>query len=115
MSASQRAIAHIHAAAHEAGISHDHLHGWAVALHYDSTKDMTDDELDAMARRIKADPDVMAAWFDAYEPIPFEQMAPDENADPGDSSMIRHLFTAEQEAELHAAADRIQRREHYTQ
>ncbi len=107
MTASQRALAHIHAAAKEAGISHDHLHGWAIDRGHDSTKDMTDDDLDSMARQIKADPVGMAAWYDQYEPMEWEQMAPEENAEPGDSSTIRHLFTAEQEAELHASADAV--------
>jgi hypothetical protein len=100
---SRISLAHLHAAASEAGIDHDRLHGWAVSLGHNSLTDMTSDELDAMARRIKRDPLVMAAWFDAYEPIEFETMAPEENAEPNDPS----LFTPEQWAELHEAADAV--------
>ena len=56
MSASRRALAHLHAAATEAGIDHARLRDWAVASGKNSRADFTDDELDDMARRIKADP-----------------------------------------------------------
>ena len=115
MTASQRAIRHIHAAANEAGIDHDRLHGWAVASYHDSLKDLDDDDLDDMARRIKADPEIMAAWFDAYAPDEWEAMDPAENAEPGDPSTLRHLFTPEQLADLNADADRIQRVERFRQ
>jgi hypothetical protein len=36
----------------------------------------------------------------------WEQMDPTENAEPGDPSTLRHLFTPEQLADLNADADR---------
>lgn len=109
MTASQRALAHIHAAAKDAGITHAHLHGWAIERGLNSLRDFDDDTLDKMARRIKDGPEFLAAWFDQFEPMEWELMDPAENADPGDPSVLRHLFTPEQEADLHAEADRIQR------
>lgn len=93
--------AHVHAAGKEAGIDHAHLHNWAASLGYDSINDVPAEDLDDMARRIKRDPYVMAAWFDQFTPVEFEAMGPAENADPGDSS----LFTGEQWADLHRECD----------
>jgi hypothetical protein len=108
MTASQRALARIHAVAAAAGIvpAHDYLHNWAIAQNRNSLKDMTDAELDDMANQIDADPEVMLAVFDAYAPMEWEQMDPTENAEPGDPSTLRHLFTPEQLADLNADADR---------
>lgn len=112
MTASKRAIAHIHAAAKEASIGdtsqaiHDRLHGWAVNAGYNSLTDMPDHDLDAMAWEIKSNPEVMAAWFDQFEPPEWERMADAENVEPGDPSVLRHLFTPEQLADLNADADR---------
>lgn len=110
MTASRRAIAHLHAAAREAGITHPYLHGWAVEHGHNSITDMNDDALDDMARRIKDDPEIMAAWFDAFAPIDWEPMAVDENAPDGDPSVLSDLFTKEQWADLNAQADDVQRK-----
>jgi len=117
--ASPRAMKHIHAAAKDAGVGdtsqaiHNRLHGWAASLGYASLSDMSDHELDSMAWEIKADPEVMAAWFDGFIPEPWEAMDPTENAEPGDSATLFGRYAPDFLADLNAEADRIQRANHY--
>lgn len=98
MTASQRALARIHAVAADHEISHESLHLWAESKDYASLKDVDDVLLD-----------LLADWLDK----------------PGEAERFRDtfwcvnapsllaeipLFNPEQQAALDADADRIQAR-----
>ncbi len=99
MTASRRALAHVHTVAGDLGISHANLRLWAIDKGYESTKDVPDEELDKLARYLRDHPEEADRFLQTYWCV---------NA----PSLIQEvpLFTPEQQAALDADADRIQAR-----
>lgn len=99
MTASQRALAHVHKVAGDLGITHEQIRLWAYSKGFESTRDMPDHDLDNLARYLRDHPEEAERFKAEFWCV---------NA----PSLIQEvpLFTPEQQAALDADADRIQSR-----